>query len=114
MALERVFESKGYDTHLILRQEDFDALSQELIDLLVLDDDLCGVDCVRVLNHLPWLPPKPPTIVTYHQPPSEQLKQQLSLLGVDALINKCSHDQLLEIADYLLEKRPHNVYDYMT
>jgi len=115
IALERLFEDHGYDTAVTARQDDLQALSQNLVDLLVLDDDLSGAGCVEVLTDLQHSSPRtPPTIVTYHQPPSRKVREQLSFLGVDAVINKCSHAQLVEIARHLLEHRPQSEFDCMT
>ena len=59
----------------------------------------------------------PLVIVTYHRYPSSHKEQQLSALGMSALVNKRAHSELVQIVDRLLEPkiaRHCDAFDVMT
>jgi CheY-like chemotaxis protein len=114
LALERLLEDEGYETAVASNRNDLTTLSPEQIDLLVLDDYLSDADCIEVLTQLQPRRLKRPTIVTYHRMPSDQMRRQLGALGVDAVICKASHAQLVTAVRHLMEGVRPDPFEYIT
>jgi DNA-binding response OmpR family regulator len=106
VALERVLESEGYATTTAVSHEEASKiLSQNPIDLLVLDDYLADRDATEVLSELQVSRVAPLVVVTYHRRPSRSEQEQFCSLGASAVINKRAHSELVQVVGYLL--RPH-------
>lgn len=106
VALERVLENEGYaTTTAVSHQEASRILSQNAIDLLVLDDYLADRDAIQVLSEFQCSGLAPLVVVTYHRCPSRSEQAQFCSLGVSALINKRAHSELVQVVDHLLQ--PH-------
>ena len=104
VTLERTLEDEGYETAVTVSGDGaFRSLCSDAFDLLVLDDYLSDKNCIQVLNRCQRAGMRPPAVVTYHQFPSRTEQEQLRSLGVNTLVHKYAHAELIWTVHYLLQ-----------
>jgi DNA-binding response OmpR family regulator len=113
IALERLFENQGYDTAITFDHAGLQSLPPGEVDLLVLDDYLSDADCLQVMRDFRGSL-RPPTIVTYRHRPSLQMRTEFEILGVDAVVDKGAHPQLLATVRRLLSGNKADPFECMT
>ena len=117
LSLERTLEDEGYaTTTAVTGRETIQTLSSGKFDLLVLDDCLSDAHCLQILAHCHSAGERPPVVVTYHRFPSPAEQRQLRSLGVNILVNKRDHAELLRNVRQMLQPLPgcHGEFGHLT